>query len=1027
MTAIIRFSLHHAKLVAAAALAFLVLGALWARDISIDVFPTLAPTQISIVTQAPGMVSEQVEQLVTRPVEYATLGAEGIASVHSVSSQGVSVVEATLQAGSDPERTRDALTARLTLANSDLPEGAGPALLASLATTSSDVLQIGLAAPGMPSAQLRDIAQWTIRPRLLATPGVSRVEIFGGDVRRIEVSARSGDLSDSDLGFADVVDAVHRATSVRGAGFIDTPNQRVMIDPHGQALTAKDVEAGQIHVTGGAPVRIGDVSDVAETTWPANNGGLIDGQPGVLLAVGGQLNTTMVGATRKIDASLAPLRSALANQGVTIHADVGRPADFIVQAVRDVALDLLIGVFLILILLVFLLHDFRAALISFVTIPLGLLAALMTLKLLGWTVNIMTIGGLVVALGLIADDAVLDVENIIADLRQAEIQHHGRARAILLASLEVRAPVIYATLIIVAALAPIILLGGPVGALLTPLATVIIVGCLAAIVIALTVTPALSLLFLNHLSPAVRPRWLDALKDGYHRQLQAISRRQRIWFLASAAIVGVALIAACFFKTDILPPIHDGTLVVDYDAPTATSLAAMQDYGMRITAVLLNNPDIAHVYQHAGRPDFGSTASAIEHGEIDIALAPGLSIRRQEMLQSYVRSVMASYAGLSASVRTRLVSQRFGPQDSAGASVKIYGEDLSSLDQVAKQVAAILRTYTNAGPVKVQAEGLGPVIRVDLNFQRLALYGLSSADVLGTVQTAFQGTTAARIFNNGREIDIAVTAEANVRRDPEAIGDLLIRSSQGISAPLKYVANVYLTEGRTAIAHDNGVRRQVVTFEPTGDVKKLLADVRNQVQQRVKLPPGTYLEYIMPVNAGPPFSLLVDIGFSSFAIWAILFVLYADARVTVFILGSTIFSVVGGILAVALMGGVLTLGAFMGFVVLLGISARNAILLVSQVRTALHRPDTSWSAATVFDAARERFSSILVSAIIVAAGLLPIALRAGDAGMEILGPMVFAILGGLCTSALMSLFLSPLTIIWVWRNAKFLPHRPRQA
>jgi CzcA family heavy metal efflux pump len=1026
LTGLVRLSLHHAKLATSAAVFFLLLGAYWVRTLPVDVFPSLAPTHISIITQAPGMVAEQVEQLVTRPVEYATLGAEGVAAVHSQSTQGISQVEITLQNGADADKTRNALSARLTLANSDLPDGVGPALIAPVSASTNDILEIGLTAPRLSAAELRDVAQWSIRPRLLSTPGVSRIGIYGGEVRRIEVQARSGDLADSDLGFADVVDAVHRATSVRGAGFIDTPNQRILIDPHGQALTANDVAAGQIHVEGGAPVRIGDVSDVSESAWPANNYALVDGKPGVLLSVGSQIGTTVVGVTQRVEASLNTMRSALETQGISVITDVNRPAGFINRVVLQLSRDLLTGAFLTGLLLILLLRDFRAAMISFIAIPLALLAALITIKIFGWTINVMTMGGLVLALGLIADDAVLDVENIVSDLRSAEIRHTSRARAILLASLEVREPVIYASLIIVIALLPILFLGDAVGTLLSPLAAMVIVSCLAAILIALTITPALSLLCLGHLSPAPHPRWLDHIKDGYRQRLQAIGDGPLLYFIGTGAALAIAFLIAAFFTVRLLPPIHDGNVVVEFDAPTSTSLAVMREYGIRITRELSRDPAISHVFQRTGRADFGESASGIEHAGLDIALAPGLSMSAQDKAQARIESVLASFKGITATVRSRLISQSLEPGSVSKASVRVYGQDFDGLDQTAQKIAEVLRAQPNAGRVTTQTGGVGPVMRVDLNFQRLALYGLSSADVLNTVQTAFEGTRAAQIFNNGREIDIAVTAEASVRKDPEAVGDLLIRSSQGISAPLKYVANVYLTDGRSIIEHDNGVRRQDVSIDPSGDLEAFLKNARIQITQKVKLPTGVYLEYSTVDDAGPPSSLLIDAGISTFAVFALLFVLYADARASLFIVSSTIFAAIGGIIVVALMGGVLSLGAFMGFIVLFGISTRNTILLLSRIKNTLSGAGVNWSTETVFAAARDRFSPIIISACVIAVGLGPIALQANQAGLEILGPMVLVILGGLLTSTSMSLFLSPPAILWIWRSAPFPLRRARE-
>ena len=441
---VVRWSLERPRLIAWACLWFLVCGALWVRDIRFDLLPELAPAETTIQTEAPGLVAEQVESLVTRPIEIPLIGAAGVAAVHSESVEGLSVVTIRFAPGADPYRVREVVAERLSSLAGALPAGVSAPRLAPLTPRRALVLEIGFTSAKLDPMALRDVVQWTVRPRLLAAPGVARVAVYGGQIRRIEVRARPADLSDSDLGFLDILNAARRATSVAGAGFIDTDAQRVEIEPRGQALTPEDVGAGQIEVTGAAPVRIDDVADVVEAPAPASGDALIDGKPGVVVDVARQYGANALETTHAVEQALAELAPALAAQGVTVRTDLDRPATFATTALRGVALDLAIGAAIIVLGLLVFLRDVRATLISMISIPLSLLVTAIALKALGMTLNAMTLGGLAVGLAVVIDDAVIDVENILANLRDAEARHASRLEAVLAASLEVRGPVIYA-------------------------------------------------------------------------------------------------------------------------------------------------------------------------------------------------------------------------------------------------------------------------------------------------------------------------------------------------------------------------------------------------------------------------------------------------------------------------------------------------------------------------------------------------------------------------------------------------------
>lgn len=1025
LASLIRRTLRHPRLIAAAAFLFLVYSLALLPAEKLDVLPDISPAHASAETEAPGMVAEQVEQLITRPVENALIGAPGVAAVRSNSIQGLSVVTLEFQPGVDPARVRQAIAERLSEAEGQLPKGAGPPRLSPPTAGDGDILKIGFSSDKLTPMALRTLVQWTVRPRLLSVPGVAQVQVFGGEVRRIEVRARAGDLSDSDLGYPDVFAAVQRATGVTGAGFIDTPSQRVLIDPRGQALTTDDIAAGQIQVVGSAPTRISDVADVVEAPAPAIGDASIGGKPAVVVSVASQYGANTLETTRAVEAALVLLAPSLAQQGVKVASDLDRPASFIDASVRSLVWSLAIGALLAVLLLVLLLRDWRGALVSLVTIPLSLCAALVALKLLGWTLNSMTLGGLAVALGLIVDDAAIDIENILARLRDAEAHRTSRSQAVLAASLAVRAPVLYATALVAVGLLPLVFMPGPAGALLRPLAVSAIVASLASLVVAVAVTPALALLFLNHVRPSHEPHFVHRLKVGYDALL-ARTMAAPAWLLH--ALIGLTTVIAAVglltFRPELLPTFHSGHLVAEITAPASTSLDVMRDYGGRIAADLAAIAQVERVSQEAGRAETGEDAAGPERARFDIALKPGLAAGAQDAVQRKVLAAIEAYPGFHGQVRQRLAATaQGGPSDRGQVQVRVFGNDLDALDAAAGQVASSLAAMPGGRRVtRRNAADAAPAVRVDLDFQRLAIYGLSAADVLDTVQTAFQGRQAAQIYEDGRATDVAVTAQASIRQDPEDVGNLLLRSSSGISVPLKSVANIYLSDSRGVIEHDNGLRRRLLLVDPPGDPRAFAKQARQRLAG-LALPPGVYVEVTPPVGADNA-RLALDLALAGFAMLALLLLAFGSVRASALVLGSTAFAFVGGVVVVALMGGVLSLGALVGFVTLFGLSTRNAILLVSRIEDLVIERARPWSAETARLAARQRLWPILTASLLVAAAIAPLAVQAGAPGEEILGPMAVVILGGLVTSALMGLFLSPRLALEMWRPKQRLTDPP---
>jgi CzcA family heavy metal efflux pump len=1015
LSAIVRWSLGRPRLVAAFAVLLLVYGGVVLRGAKFDVFPDFVPAQAEIQTEAPGLDAEQVEQLVTRVVEQKVNGAAGVTTVRSESIPGLSIVQVLFAEGTDPYRARQVVSEAVADTASSLPAGVKAPAVQPLTSSTMDLLKVGFTSDKLSPMDLRALIDTVVRPRLLATPGVAKATVFGGQIRRIEVIAKPEDLAARGLAFSDLINAVKASTGISGGGFIDTEQQRVLVTPKGQARSPADVAAAPIAMPDGASIHIGDVAEVKDGPAPLNGDALIMGKPGIMVAMASQYGANTLRVTQALEATLAELKPSLDAQGVVLTGGLHRPANFITTALTGIADDLMIGAVLIALVLFAFMRDLRTVLVSFVSIPLSLLAAVIVMDRLGWAINTMTLGGLAVALGVVVDDAVIDVENIVRRLRGAEAGARPE-EVILHASVEVRAPVIYATLVVAFTLLPVLMLHGLQGAFFSPLAAAFIIAVLASLGVAVMVTPPLTLLLLRNARLHDEARLITRAKDWHDRVLERVCGAP--WLaVAAAALAALATATSLFlFNSELLPAFKESHFVLQVTGPPATSLKAMRAYGEAISKDVLAIPGVQSIEQQIGRAEGGEDTWGPEHTEFHVELKPKLKAAEQNRIEKSIHEALDSYPGLTTEVVTflgdRLSETITG--ETAALAVNVYGQDLDQLDTLADQITAAIKTVPGTKDVQAQAPPLTPVVQADLDPQKLARYGIAPTEALDAIEAAYEGAPAAQIYDNARTIEIAVTTPAATRQDPEAVGDLLLRGTSGVAVPLKQVAKVYLTDGRTSISHEGGLRRRVVTTNPAPeDVAKVTKAVQAAVAQKVKLPPGTYVTYTGTAQgaAAAQRELMFNVALAAGGVVALLLLAFSSGRQVMLILGSAPFALVGGVIAVAATGASLSLGSLVGFVTLFGIAARNAILLVSHAEHLVEVEGQAWSLQTVIRATRERVTPILMTALVTALGLLPLALQTGQAGREIQGPMAIVILGGLVTSTAMSLFLLP-SLVW---------------
>ena len=1021
LSAIVGWTLNRPRLIIAAAILLLVYGGIVLTRAKLDVFPDFAPAQVEVQTVATGLTAEQVEQLVTRPVEQAINGAAGVAALRSESIAGLSVVKVDFTQGSDPFRDRQVVSEALNEVDR-MPAGVSAPKVTPLTSSTMDLLKVGFTSDKLTPMQLRDLVDWTVRPRILAADGVARATVYGGELRRIEVRVKPAALAARDLSLTDVLAAVKGAVGVSGGGYIDTPQQRILIESRSLVQSAADIAAAPLPaLAGAAPARIGDVAEVVDGPAQLNGDALILGKPGVLLSISSQYGANTLQATNAVEAALAELAPALKARGVTVNTGLHRPANFIASALSGIGDDLGIGAVLIAVVLFLFMRDLRTVAIAFVSIPLALLTAVIVLDQMGSTLNTMTLGGLAVALGVVVDDAVIGTENIVRRLRTRP-EGSSPSAVILAASVEVRAPVIYATLMLALVLLPVLLLHGLQGAFFSPLAAAFIIATLASLAVAVAITPPLALLLLRGARLHGEPRFLHHTKAWHHRLLERAIAAPG-WAVGVTAVATAATVAGfLLFNSELLPSFREGHFVLGVSGPPGTSLAVMREYGQRISKDLMAIDGIADVEQQIGRAEGGEDTWGTEKSEFHVELKPRLSGGRQDEIQARIHKLLDGYPGLKTEVLTFL-GDRIGESlsgETAALAVGVYGADLDTLDRLAAQIAATLKTVPGAVDVQVQTPPSTPVVRVDLDIPSLARFGIAPADALDAVGAAYQGQIAAEIFQQNRTLGVVVTTTPDLRRDPEAVGDLLIRSPGGAAVPLKAIAKVYLTEGRTSVSHEGGRPRQVVTANPAPrDVAKVAKAAEAAIAAKVKLPPGVYVNYSGTAQGAAEArkELLFNLALAVGGVVALLLLAFGSGRATMLILGATPFALVGGVIAVALTGHSLSLGSLVGFVTLFGVAARNSILLIAHLEQLIAEEGHDWSINTVMLATRERVTPILMTALVTGLGVLPLAISTGQAGREIQGPMAIVILGGLVTSTIASLVLLP-SLAWRYGRAR---------
>lgn len=1017
---IVGSSLKGRFLVVALAGALMFFGAAQLRDSPVDVFPEFAPPRVEVQTSCLGLSAAEVESLVTTPLEQGLNGLPGLQTMRSKSAATVSSIELIFAQGTDVLQAAQLVGERIATLSRQLPTWAAPPFIRPPLSATSRAMHIGLSSKTVNLLDLSNIAYWTIRSRLLRVPGVANVAIWGErlDMRQVEVDPQR--LAANGVTLTQVMEATSNAVeagllqftdgSVIGTGgFIDTPNQRLNLQHTVPIVTAEDLAQAPLERANAPPIRIGDVANVVRDHPVLIGDAIINDRPGLMLVVEKFPWGNALEVDKGVETAIDELRPGL--PGIDIDTTIFRPATFIETALRNLTTSLVLGALLMMLMLGAFLYDWRTALISVVAIPLALVVAALVLHWRGDTINTMILAGFVIALGDVVDDAIVDVENVLRRLR--EQQRRGSRspafRIILDASIEVRGAIIYATLIEVVAVTPIILLPGLSGSFFRPLALSYALAILASMAVALTVTPALCLILLRNAPlPRRESPLVSYLMPRYERLLSRVIVRPRRAFAAVGALVAAGVAVLPFFGQALFPEFAERDFLMHWISKPGTSLQEQDRITEQVSADLRAIPGVRNFGAHIGQALLAEEIVGVDFGENWISVDPAVDYGTTV---AAIHDVVNRYPGLFHDVETYL-GERITEVLSGSSNpitVRIFGDDLPVLRDTAARVREVVAGVTGASDVKVEVQDDEPQIQVMVNLAAAQRYGIKPGDVRRAVGVLVAGEEVGDIFTGGKTYDVQVWSTPETRRSVDSLRELLLDSPNGGKVRLGDVADVSLVPTPNSIKHENGKRRIDVTADVTGrDLGSVVGEVQQRLS-RIGYPRGYHAELIgeyQERQAAQKQILLLGIG-AAVAILILLQAAFGSWRLAVLAFLTLPMAVVGGVLAAFGASGVLTLGSLVGLFTVFGIAARNGIMLISHYRHLQEHEGEVFGAGLVVRGARERLRPILMTALATGLAVLPLVIAGQIPGHEIEHPMAVVILGGLVTSTALNLFVVP--------------------
>lgn len=1023
---IIRFSLHNRLIVLVAAVALIILGGFTAHNTEVDVFPDLNAPTVVVMTEAKGMAAEEVEQLVTFPIETAVNGATGVRRVRSSSTAGFSVVWVEFDWSTDIYIARQIVSEKLSAMANELPDNVGTPTLGPQSSILGEVLIVGLTADSTSMLDLRTLADWTIRPRLLSIGGVAQVSVLGGDIKEYQILIHPQKMKHFGVSLSDVLNATTGMNQNTNGGTIYEYGNEYIIRGLVSSDNIEDIGDAVVKSTNNIPVTLADIAEVKVGPQTPRLGVASEkGKPAVLMTVTKQPNTGTIELTEKLEDALKDLQKNLPSD-INVSTDVFRQSRFIESSIDNVKTSLYEGAIFVVIVLFLFLANTRTTVISLITLPVSLLVSILVMHYMNLSINTMSLGGLAIAIGSLVDDAIVDVENVWKHLREnrqlPENLRKSTREVVFNASKEVRMPILNSTLIIIASFVPLFYLSGMEGRMLIPLGIAFIVALLASTIVALTLTPVLCSYLLSNKNgsgkedrEAFMATWL---KKHYHTAL--------LWALANkksvlGGSVALLIVAVCMFFTlghSFLPSFNEGSFTINVSSMPGISLEESDKIGKRAEELLLSIPEIKTVARKTGRAELDEHALGVNVSEIEAPFE--LTDRTHKEVLDDIRHKLSAISGanieIGQPISHRIDAMLSGTQ--ASIAIKLFGDDLNKMFAIGNRIKDEIATVDGIADLNVEQQIERPELTISPKRKLLAKHGITLADFNSFVSVNLGGETVSQVYEDKKSFNLVVRAADSDRGSMERIKDLMIDTPDGGKIPLTEVAEVKSTTGPNTINRENVKRKIVVSANASGrDLRSVVNDIQARIDKNIKLPEGYHIEYGGQFESEQSASrtLMLASAVSIVIMFLLLYLQFRNALESGVILLNLPLALIGGVFALCLTTGEVSIPAIIGFISLFGIATRNGMLLISRYNT-LQREEGLSLKESIMKGSLDRLNPIVMTALCSALALIPLALRGDLPGNEIQSPMAKVILGGLLTSTFLNAFIVP--IIYELLNKK---------
>ncbi len=1013
---IIKFSLNNRFFTLLCAVTIMIVGVRTASNMDVDVFPDLTAPTVVIMTDAHGMASEEVERLVTFPIETAMNGATDVRRVRSASSQGFSFVWVEFDWGTDIFKARQIVSEKLITVNTQMPLGVGQPMLAPQSSIMGEMFFIGIQADRTSLMDIRTIADWNVKPMLLATGGVSQVTIIGGEYKQYQVLADPYKMKYYGVSMDELAEICKGISQNSTGGAVRQYGNEFVVRGIARTSNLEALGNSYIKSENGKPIRVTDVAEMIIGGATKMGYASENAKPAVILSISKQPNANTVDLTQRIEANLKVLKKALPPD-VQLDTRIFRQADFIETSVNNVQNALIEGSIFVIIILFLFLGSFRTTIISLLAIPISLLGAIIVMHLLGLNINTMSLGGMAIAIGVLVDDAIIDVENVYKRLRQnREKSPEKRLSAfhvVFEASMEIRASILNATLIIIVAFIPLFFLSGMEGRMLIPLGIAFIVSLFISLVVSLTLTPLLCKMILSdekYLAKNEKEKWLTGkITFYYQKSLGWALQNKKLVVFSSLGLFAISLVLLSTMGRTFLPEFNEGSLTLSVVTKPGTSLEESNLLGNLVETELLLIHEVKSTARRTGRGELDEHSQTVNSAEFDVMFT--LKDRSRDEFMSEVRNKIAGIPGIAATVGQPL-GHRMDHMISgtrANIAIKVFGTDLNKMFGIGNEIKASIAGVVGLVDVNVDQQIEIPQIQIRANRDMLAQYGITIQQFNEFIDISFGGEKLSDIYEGQRRFDLVLRLNKDYTQTIEGIRASLIDTHDGKKVPLEQVAEIVSVSGPSSINRENVQRKVVVSANVAGrDVKSIVQDIKNQVNDKIVLPEGYRIEYGGQFESEENASktLLLTSILAILIIFPLLFQEFKDFKLSGVVLLNLPLALIGGVFTIYFTSGVLSIPAIIGFITLFGIATRNGILLITNYQR-LDKQGASLQ-ETVTRGSTDRLNAILMTALTAALALIPLALRGDLSGNEIQSPMAKVILGGLLTSTLLNIFIVPI-------------------